>query len=44
MIPVDTGKPADGRFKAAESLLAAIGRKKCEWDTRCPLTKGKWNV
>ena len=27
MIPADTRKPADGRFKSAESLLAAIDRK-----------------
>ena len=40
MIPVDTRKPADGRFKATESLLAAIDRKKSELDTRRPLTKG----
>lgn len=31
MIPVDTRKPADGRFKAAESLLAAMDRKKSNW-------------
>ena len=41
MIPADTGKPVDGRFKAAESLLAAIDRKKSELDTRRPLTKGE---
>ena len=41
MIPADTKKPADGRFKAAESLLAAIDRKKSELDTRRPLTKGE---
>lgn len=41
MIPVDTRKPADGRFKATESLLAAIDRKKRELDTRRPLTKGE---
>lgn len=41
MIPVDTRKPADGRFKAAESLLAAIDRKKSELDTRRPLTEGE---
>ena len=41
MIPVDTSKPADGRFKATESLLAAIDRKKSELDTRRPLTKGE---
>ena len=41
LIPVDTRKPADGRFKATESLLAAIDRKKSELDTRRPLTKGE---
>lgn len=41
MIPVDTRKPADGRFKATESLLAPIDRKKRELDTRRPLTKGE---
>lgn len=41
MIPVDTRKPADGRFKATESLLAAVDRKKSELDTRRPLTKGE---
>ena len=41
LIPVDTRKPADGRFKATESLLAAIDRKKRELDTRRPLTKGE---
>ncbi len=41
MIPADTGKPGDGRFKATESLLTAIERKKRELDTRRPLTKGE---
>ena len=41
MIPADTGKPVDGRFKAAESLLAVIDRKKSELDTRRPLTEGE---
>ncbi len=41
MIPADTRKPADGRFKATESLLTAIDRKKSELDTRRPLTKGE---
>ena len=41
MIPAETGKPADGRFKAAESLLAAIDRKKGELDARRPLTVGE---
>lgn len=30
LIPADTRKPVDGRLKAAESLLAAIDRKKSE--------------
>ncbi len=41
MIPADAGKPADGRFKATESLLAAIDRKKRELDARRPLTEGE---
>ncbi len=41
MIPADAGKPEDGRFKATESLLIAIERKKRELDTRCPLTEGE---
>ena len=41
MIPSDAKKPQDGRFKATESLLAAIDRKKSELDTRRPLTKGE---
>ena len=41
MIPADAKKPEDGRFKAAESLLTAIDRKKRELDTRRPLTKGE---
>ena len=41
MIPADTRKPADGRFKATESLLEVIDRKKSELDTRRPLTKGE---
>ncbi len=40
-IPADTRKPADGRFKAAESLMAAVDRKKRELDTRRPLTEGE---
>ncbi len=44
MIPVDTRKPADGRFKATESLLTAIDRKKSELDTRRPLTEGKFLI
>ncbi len=34
MIPTDVGKPEDGRFKATESLLTAIDRKKRELDAR----------
>jgi len=41
MIPADAGKPEDGRFKATESLLEAIERKKRELDTRRPLTEGE---
>ncbi len=44
MIPADTRKPADGRFKATESLLTAIDRKKSELDTRRPLTEGKFLI
>lgn len=38
MIPSNAKKPQDGRFKATESLLAAIDRKKRELDARRPLT------
>ena len=41
MIPADAKKPEDGRFKTAESLLAAIDRKKEELDSRRPLTEGE---
>ena len=41
MIPVDSRKPEDGRFKATKSLLTAIDRKKRELDTRRPLTEGE---
>ena len=41
MIPADARKPEDGRFKATESLLTAIERKKKELDTRRPLTEGE---
>lgn len=40
-IPCDAVKPADGRFKSAESLLDIIDRKKSELDTRRPLTAGE---
>ena len=39
MIPKDAKKSEDGRFKATESLLTAIERKKRELDGRRPLTK-----
>lgn len=40
-IPVDAGKPADGRFKSSESLLDMIERKMIELDSRRPLTEGE---
>lgn len=40
-IPSDAEKPADGRFKSKESLLAQIDRKKAELDGRRPLTEGE---
>lgn len=40
-IPIDAEKPADGRFKSKESLLAQIDRKKQELDGRRPLTEGE---
>ena len=40
-IPVDAEKPADGRFKSKESILAQIDRKKQELDGRRPLTEGE---
>lgn len=40
-IPVDAKKPADGRYKSKESLLAQIDRKKAELDSRRPLTVGE---
>lgn len=40
-IPVDTKKPADGRYKSRESLLSQIDRKKVELDSRRPLTAGE---
>lgn len=40
-IPVGTKKPADGRYKSKESLLAQIDRKKVELDSRRPLTAGE---
>ena len=40
-IPVDAKKPADGRYKSKESILAQIDRKKIELDGRRPLTAGE---
>ncbi len=40
-IPMDAKKPADGRYKSKESLLAQIDRKKVELDRRRPLTAGE---
>lgn len=40
-IPVGAKKPADGRYKSKESLLAQIDRKKVELDGRRPLTAGE---
>lgn len=40
-IPVDAKKPADGRYKSKESLLAQIDRKKVELESRRPLTAGE---
>ena len=41
IIPMDAEKPADGRFKSKESILARIDRKKKELDGRRPLTEGE---
>lgn len=40
-IPIDANKPADGRYKAKESILLQIDRKKNELDSRRPLTPGE---
>lgn len=40
-IPANTEKPADGRYKSKENILAQIDRKKQELDTRRPLTEGE---
>ena len=40
-IPLDAEKPADGRFRSRESVLAQIERKKEELDGRRPLTEGE---
>lgn len=40
-IPANAAKPADGRFRSAESLLDMIDRKKAELDLCRPLTEGE---
>ncbi len=40
-IPIDADKPADGRFRSKESILAQIDRKKQELDGRRSLTEGE---
>lgn len=40
-IPVDAGKPDDGRYKSKESLLRQIDRKKKELDGIRPFTEGE---
>ncbi len=40
-IPADAKKPEDGRYRAAESLLERIDRKKKELDSKRPLTEGE---
>ena len=40
-IPVDAGKPDDGRYKSKESLLRQIDRKKKELDGIRPSQKVK---
>jgi Fic family protein len=40
-ITIDDEKPADGRFRSKESVLAQIDRKKQELDGRRPLTEGE---
>ena len=40
-IPIDAPKPDDGRYKARESILDRIDRKKAELDRRRPLTAGE---
>ena len=40
-LPLDAQKPADGRYRSKESVLAQIDRKKAELDKRRPLTKGE---
>ena len=40
-IPIDAEKPADGRYRAKESILAQIDLKKSELGGRRPLTEGE---
>jgi len=40
-IPIDATKPADGRYKAKETLLEQIDRKKILLDNKRPLTAGE---
>ncbi len=40
-IPIDAEKPADGRFRSKESVLAQIDHKKQELAGRRPLTEGE---
>lgn len=40
-IPTDAEKPADGRYKSKESLLAQIDQKKAALDGKRPLTEGE---
>lgn len=40
-IPAEAVKPADGRYRSAESQLAMLNRKKQELDSRRPLTDGE---
>lgn len=40
-IPDNAPKPADGRIRSKETLIAQIERKKAELDTRRPLTEGE---
>lgn len=40
-IPINAEKPADGRHKSKENILAQLDRKKAELDGRRPLTEGE---
>lgn len=40
-IPIDAVKPADSRYKSAQSLLERIAKKKKELNSRRPLTEGE---